>query len=867
MKLNLQLITLGFLFSILTINGCSSTKVSEATHEKAPNHCVTYFEDFADIPEGTIPKTWIGGSSFAVQKSSGRKMLVQTKSKKYLQHGFVIPDIVFPKNFKITFVLKGMPDKTASPLVFTLGHNLTLSINKFKTNDKLAVKGYFGDSEFNVYSPKPYSFDAFKTLVIEKNGEIYNLYLDGSIIATRRGNHTDAINTLGIRFAQGISQLSPPLVFKQIAVECLDGKEIPDGNPEFTEIFHEDFSTTEIGQKPSYFIDGNNFAVKKSGLYPDKYTFSPLNNKLEQTFIIPDIRFPKDFKLDIVCKFLKDCCSGVRFDIGNLPLILHTNGNSTFGKTKFMVDVENNGSKPRFGLSLIGLSDAMLVTIIRKGENFTLYINGLEVAKTRVPNFADVSNIEFHNDKTINLYIELGFAFYDIKLTEFYEFYFADYKAEIKTFVENKINTWQERGKYEAMQDYTMRVNDITRKTQIDRFTREAIQKFASENLNWQSLTSEYDPDNEMFKLSTAGFEPFYLNVPIHEAEEFDHHLDSLTLVDAAYTMFGNSFGFLNATLNNPVTQKTYFYNAEDNISFVSSTIDYNFDPVTIPENYLRDQGNRETQTKHFIGKSDVDENIPVTGLTKQNIYALIIGNEDYSTFQAGLRKESNVDFAEHDAKIFKEYCVKTLGVPEQQTRMLINATAGQMNQAIAWLKRLIEIEEGKAEVIFYYSGHGFPEEKTREPYLIPVDISGYNPEQGIALKKLYEDLNQFSSKRTLIFLDACFSGGGRNEGLVALKGVKVKPQENTIMGNMIVFSSSSGNESSGIYTEKNHGYFTYYLLKIINESKGDVNLKELSQYIITNVKKQTALTGKIQTPQVLVSPLIYDEWESWKIK
>lgn len=264
---------------------------------------------------------------------------------------------------------------------------------------------------------------------------------------------------------------------------------------------------------------------------------------------------------------------------------------------------------------------------------------------------------------------------------------------------------------------------------------------------------------------------------------------------------------------------------------------------------------------------AEVDKNIPVSSVTKANTYALIIGNEDYSTYQSGLSKEVNVDYALNDARIFKEYCNKTLGIPEKQIKLLTNATAAQMNQGIAWLANLSKVEGGKAEILFYYSGHGLPDEATKEPYLIPVDVSGNNVTQGIQLSDLYAKLNENPSQKVSVFLDACFSGGARNYSLVAMKGVKVKPKDNVLTGNMVVFTSSSGEESSAVYREKMHGYMTYFLLKKLQETKGDVTYSQLADYIVQNVKKETALTGKIQTPQVNFSSNAQVVWGEWKIK
>lgn len=264
---------------------------------------------------------------------------------------------------------------------------------------------------------------------------------------------------------------------------------------------------------------------------------------------------------------------------------------------------------------------------------------------------------------------------------------------------------------------------------------------------------------------------------------------------------------------------------------------------------------------------SDVDINVPQNSIQYPNRYALIIGNEDYSSHQKGLNSEVNVDFAANDASIFKEYCIKTLGIPEKQIRFLINATTGQMNQGISWLNNLANIDNGGAELIFYYSGHGLPNEQTRESYLIPVDISGNDISQAIKLSDVYQKLTEFPVKRVTVFLDACFSGGARNQNLISLKGVKIKPKDNVLEGNIIVFSSSSGEESSGVYKDKKHGFMTYFLLKKMQESLGDFSYKELSDYIFENVRKESALLGKTQTPQLNYSKSIENNWENWKFK
>jgi WD40 repeat protein len=252
-------------------------------------------------------------------------------------------------------------------------------------------------------------------------------------------------------------------------------------------------------------------------------------------------------------------------------------------------------------------------------------------------------------------------------------------------------------------------------------------------------------------------------------------------------------------------------------------------------------------------------------------LFALIIGNENYSDYQVGLESESDVDFAISDAKAFKEQAINTLGVSSENIIYLENARYIEMRRALKKMNLYAKNTFGKGEFIFYYAGHGFPDEKTKEPYLVPVDGNGTDLEfSAIKLKDVYQNFTEYPSQKITVFLDACFSGGARNQGLVAARGVKIKPKEETdaIKSNLVVFTASSGNQSSLPYKEKQHGMFTYFLVNKLKESNGNVSFKELSDYLKEQVSiKSIMINNKEQSPQTNVSPAIQDIWGDWKLK
>ena len=259
---------------------------------------------------------------------------------------------------------------------------------------------------------------------------------------------------------------------------------------------------------------------------------------------------------------------------------------------------------------------------------------------------------------------------------------------------------------------------------------------------------------------------------------------------------------------------------------------------------------------------SAVDKNIPLSAVKHDKRIALIIGNEDYSQ---SLNSEIDVDYAVNDATVFKKYANRVLGVKEENTFFITNASSGTMQKQIDLVSKLAKNMGSSSEIVFYYAGHGVPDEKTKEPYIIPVDVDATNLSAAIKLKDLYAKLAGSEAKRVTVFLDACFSGGARNMPLLAARGVKIKPKEETISGNIVVFSATSEEQSALSFDKEKHGMFTYFLLKKLQESKGKATYAELKEYINSKVSVESLrINHKEQNPQVNISPVVKEVWRNW---
>lgn len=232
---------------------------------------------------------------------------------------------------------------------------------------------------------------------------------------------------------------------------------------------------------------------------------------------------------------------------------------------------------------------------------------------------------------------------------------------------------------------------------------------------------------------------------------------------------------------------------------------------------------------------SDVDVDVPVTDVVNDKMFAVIVANEYY-------QQEQDVPYAIHDGEVFKEYCLKTLGIPEDQIHIVTDATLNNVRFEVDWLSGMLEAHQGVARGIFYYAGHGIPDEVSRNAYLMPVDGYVGNLESCYGLDALYAQLGATSSDAVFYFIDACFSGATREGDMLAQsRGIAVNSKAGVLLGNAVAFSAAQGNETAYAYQEKSHGLFTYYLLKKLKESQGDITLGELADYLNAQVTRMSA--------------------------
>lgn len=151
--------------------------------------------------------------------------------------------------------------------------------------------------------------------------------------------------------------------------------------------------------------------------------------------------------------------------------------------------------------------------------------------------------------------------------------------------------------------------------------------------------------------------------------------------------------------------------------------------------------------------------------------------------------------------------------------------------------------------LVFYYSGHGVPDDQG-DIYLATSEIdSNYPYKKGFSFSQLAKMMQLSISKRIVAILDCCYSGSatiskGTEESIAKLANSSIDKSCNNMIegeGICILASSQAYEEAQGL-KERNHSLFTYYLIeglrgnqKVVDDY-GRITAASLGRYIYNTI-------------------------------
>ena len=277
-----------------------------------------------------------------------------------------------------------------------------------------------------------------------------------------------------------------------------------------------------------------------------------------------------------------------------------------------------------------------------------------------------------------------------------------------------------------------------------------------------------------------------------------------------------------------------------------------------------------------------VDFNIPhIEENSNSKTYALIVADEEYTA------PLPNCDYATNDGDVLHQYFVHTLGIPTRHVKVLHNAGRQEIyNEGIHWLKDIIKAQSGNVHIIIYYAGHGVTNQKFA-PYLMPsnVDVSkirafrsktGALPEdivlkggdaekildQCISFDTLTGWFNRVEALSYTFIIDASFDGIQRcGKPFFTIKKESKRYRTPRVRSDIVIFMAADGDKTAYSFIDQHHGFFTYYILKELKYTRGEITFQELFNNVTKNMAYETSLQGKLQEPSMIIGGKLGENW------
>lgn len=306
----------------------------------------------------------------------------------------------------------------------------------------------------------------------------------------------------------------------------------------------------------------------------------------------------------------------------------------------------------------------------------------------------------------------------------------------------------------------------------------------------------------------------------------------------------------------------------------VDTTITLQLKEVLLSREVIAARQKEKVQIDTVTLTSDIDKNIPETSTQNPDIFVMILANQNY-------RHEQDVSTALNDAQIMKKYCIKTLGVPENHVRYYENCSYVDMKRNISTFAETMKLyrDNPHAKFMVFYFGHGMADQnrKVEDSYLLPTDASTQlqlSSQSAISRNWMMEQFASAQPRQLVVFLESCFSGVSNTDQYLSYaryaSGTRFEDNTSPFRGNILVITASSGSQTANAYSQQRHNIFTYEFLKLIQSTKGDITLGKLFDQAKINTSRTANNifnAQRSQTPGVITSEELKDQWRNWTLK
>lgn len=132
--------------------------------------------------------------------------------------------------------------------------------------------------------------------------------------------------------------------------------------------------------------------------------------------------------------------------------------------------------------------------------------------------------------------------------------------------------------------------------------------------------------------------------------------------------------------------------------------------------------------------------------------YALLIGVKDYLDSSI-----SSLDYPLQDSQRIYDTITSTYSFEPANVTFLQNPDQSRIIDALDQLANRIGENDN---LLIFYAGHGYWDEKMKQGYWLPSDSKKSSRSKWLSNSTIRDYINAIKSKHTLLVADACFSGG-----------------------------------------------------------------------------------------------------------